>query len=96
MAPRSSTPSIPNLIFNDTQYEGDNILDGWAEYFASLSIPCNIPLNTTQLQVAEKYNSIKSLDPEPHDPVTEEEVSIIITSLPPKKLLVLITLPMNT
>ena len=41
----------------------------------------NIPLNTTQTP----GNSIKSFDPEPHDPVTEEEISTIITSLPPKK-----------
>ena len=85
MSPKSSTPTIPNLSFNNTLYEGDRILEGWAEYFASLSIPCDTPLNSAQLNVVDKYKIITSLTPGNHDPVAEEEVSAIIKLLPPKK-----------
>ena len=81
----SPTPTIPNLCFKDLMYEGNQILEGWTEYFASLAIPCDIPLNSAQLKVVEKYNNIKSLAPEPYVPVTVEEVSAAIISLPLNK-----------
>ena len=70
---------------NNTVYEGDSLLDGWASYFESLSIPSDIPLSPAQTEISNQLQSILHTSPDTPEFFTEEEVSANIHSLPSKK-----------
>ena len=74
-----------HLAFNGVEFGGDSMLDGWAAYFDSLSVPPASPLTVEQLQVEESYSHIQSLPADVSDHVSEEEVAAVIKSLPLKK-----------
>ena len=74
-----------HLVFNGMEFGGDSMLDGWAAYFESLSVPPASPLTVEQLQVEESYSNIQSLPADVPDHVSEEEVAAVIYSLPLKK-----------
>ena len=71
------------LIHNDVD---DNIMDGWASYFESLCTPADVPSTKEQL-ILESYHTTQSMPADEPDLVlvSEEEVRLIIHSLPLKK-----------
>ena len=54
--PANATSSISKCIVNGSEFQGDAILDGWAKYFESLSIPHTF--TPAQLDIIHEYNSI--------------------------------------
>ena len=79
------TSHTQRLIHDNKVYDNDNIMDGWASYFESLSTPADVPFTEEQLLILESYYTTQSMPTDEPDLVSEEEVSSIIHSLPLKK-----------
>ena len=81
----NSFPPTQRLLYEGKEYTHDNILDGWATYFESLTTPDDSPFTEEHLKIIESYYHSLSLPADEPDLVSEEEVVAIIHSLPSKK-----------
>ena len=63
-------------------FNNNSILDGWASYFESLSVPDSTPLTEDQNNVLASYLHSCSLPTDDPVLVEEEEVEAIVRSLP--------------
>ena len=80
--PNSSSPPTHKLIHNESSYEGNEILVGWATYFDSLYTPPDTPLTVVQSEIVSSFNEALCDSPVL---LTTEEVGAAISSLPRKK-----------
>ena len=83
--PANATSSLSKLIVNGSEFQGDAILDGWANYFESLSIPHNTSFTPAQLDIFREYNSICSSNGICSNEFALDEVTNAICSLPHRK-----------
>ena len=81
----SSVPHTTSLHFNDEHYEGDNILDGWANYFDSLGAPSNSPMDSNHIHILNVFQSLSTLPSDDPDVFVEDEEAAVIKSLPLRK-----------
>ena len=79
--PASATSTPSKLIVNGSLFQGDSILDGWANYFVSLSIPHDTYFTPTQLDLVHEYQSICSTASGCSDVFVLDEVTDAICSL---------------
>ena len=82
-ASAASTPS--KLIVNGSLFQGDSILDGWANYFESLGIPHGTSFTPAELDLVHEYQSICSTPSVCSDEFGLDEVTDAICSLPRRK-----------
>ena len=85
MSPATSVPHTTSLHFNNKHYEGDNILDGWANYFESLGAPSNSPMDSNHIHILNVFQSLSTLPSDDPDVFVEDEVAAVIKSLPLRK-----------
>ena len=81
----SCQPITQRLVLGDRVFNNDSILDGWASYFESLSVPDSTPLNEDQNNVLASYLHSCSLPTDDPVLVEEDEVEAIVRSLPLRK-----------
>ena len=81
----SCQPITQRLVLGDRVFNNNSILDGWASYFESLSVPDSTPLNEDQNNVLASYLHSCSLPTDDPVLVEEDEVEAIVRSLPLRK-----------
>ena len=88
VSPPNLHPPTERITFEGSTYSDSAILDGWATYFEKLSTPPEMPYNSDQLKSLETYYDLLCSSNNPNanpDPITSEEVALIVESLPLKK-----------
>ena len=82
MSPATSVSHTTSLHFNDKHYEGNNILDGWAD---SLGSPSNSPMDSNHIHILNVFQSLSTLPSDDPDAFVEDKVAAVIKSLPLRK-----------